>query len=176
MSVIIGPIGQGGSGGTPLTQNLCQVSITHPSPAYTVSLTGTGDSDLDPAIYAANFVTVLNGFEQQLIKGGAFEVQADGRVKVLVAGHVNISAYADVEHSTNNSTAGTLFSIERAGSTILSSRSLHARLPNAGDIGNLAGSGLLLAQVGDVIGVAVASDTTGVMSIRASSIVFEMFT
>jgi len=171
----IGPQRIGGSGSS-IKQSLCQVSITHPSPAFTVAVTGTGDNDLDPTVYAANFVTLLNGYSEQLNSGSAFETQPDGRVKVLAAGAVVVSAYADIEHTANNTTAGAVFSIERNAVTILSPRSVHARLPNTGDIGNLAGIGSFNAQAGDIVGVALASDTTGSLSVRASSLVFEMFT
>lgn len=162
--------------GAGIAQSLCQVSITHPSPAFTVAVTGTGDNDLDPSIYAANFVTLLNGYSEQLNTGSAFETQPDGRVKFLKSGAAVVSAYADIEHTANNTTAGAVFSIERNAATILSPRSVHSRLPNTGDIGNLAGTGSFNAQVGDIVGVALASDVTGSLSVRASSLVFEIFT
>lgn len=172
------PIGTGptGLGGGSLRQSVCQVSITHPSPAYTVAVTGTGDDDLNPDTYSSSFVTMLNGYEEALNEGGVFTVDPDGRVRMLTNALVTITAYADLEHSANNSTAGAVFSIERGASTILSPRSVHGRLPNAGNIANLAGGGALHALAGDIIGIAIASDITGTISVRASSIVFTAFT
>lgn len=172
------PIGTGptGLGGGALRQSVCQVSITHPSPAYTVAVTGTGDDDLNPATYSSSFVTMLNGYEEALNEGGAFTVDPDGRVRMLTNALVTITAYADLEHSANNSTAGAVFSITRGGSTELSPRSVHGRLPNAGSIANLSGGGALNALAGDIIGIAIASDITGTISVRASSIVFTAFT
>jgi hypothetical protein len=46
-------------------------------------------------------------------------------------------------------------------------------MPNAGDIGNLSGAGSLAVVTGDIIGVALASDVTGTISVRASSLVFQ---
>ena len=79
------PIGTGptGLGGGALRQSVCQVSITHPSPAYTVAVTGTGDNDLDPTAYPSSFVTMLNGFDEVLNSGDAFAVESDGRVRML---------------------------------------------------------------------------------------------
>ena len=162
--------------GGSLSQNIAQVSVTHPSPAYAVAVTGTGDNDLNPATFPSSFVTLLNGYSQALLSGPAFSVEPDGRVKVLIGGVVNVSAYADIEHSANNATAGAAFSIERGASTILSPRSVHAKMPNTGDIGNLAGGGAFSAVAGDIVGIALASDITGTLSVRASSVVFEMFT
>lgn len=176
MSVYIGPIGQtGGVGFSAPQQNLCQVSITHPTPAITLSVVGTGDKDLDPAVYPSNFVTLLDGYEQQLNKGTVFETLPDGRVKILVSVYVTVTAYADIQHSANNTTAGAAFSIERGAVTALSARSVHAKLPNTGDIGNISGVGSFVAEAGDIVGIALASNVTGNFNIRASSLVFEAF-
>lgn len=154
------------------TANICQVSITHPDPDFTVSLTGTGDPDLNPA--NGGFVDVLNGYTQALNSGSAFTVLADGRVQVNTAGVIMITGYVDLSHPNNNTTVGAAFSIERSAVTVLSPRSVHAKMPNAGDIGNLSGGGTLLAEVGDIIGVALASNVTGNVDIRASSLVYQM--
>jgi len=151
--------------------NVAQVSITHPTPAITLAVTGTGDADLNPAL--GGFSTLLNGYEQALLAGTAFTVLADGRVQVDRAGLVVINGYADISHTSNGTTVGAAFSIERGGSTIFSPRSVHARMPNAGNIGNLSGTGALDAEAGDIIGIALASDITGTISIRASSLVYE---
>lgn len=168
------PIGDN-SNSTGLSQSLCQVSITHPSPDYLVTVVGTGDQDLDPVTYASSFVDVLNGYTEAFNEGDVFEVQPDGRVKVLIDGPVNGTAYADVSQSVNNTTIGAVFTIERDASVILTPRSVHARLPNAGDIGNISGTGAFNALAGDIIGLAVASDFSGDVSFRSSSLVFEAF-
>jgi len=151
--------------------SVCQVSITHPSPAATIALTGTGDQDLNPA--NGGFVTVLDDYVQILNSGSAFTVLADGRVQVNKAGVVIATGYSDISHSNNGTTVGAAFSVEREGVVTLSSRSVHARMPNAGNIGNLSGVGSLNAEAGDIIGLAIASDITGTVSIRASSLVFD---
>lgn len=151
--------------------NICQVSITHPVTPATVAVTGTGDADLNPA--SGGFVAVSNEFTEALNAGTAFTVLADGRVQVNQAGYVYIAGYADLSHSSNNTTAGAAFSIERSAVVTLSPRSVHAKMPNAGDIGNLSGGGSLLAQAGDIIGLSVASSVTGTLNIRASSLVYQ---
>ena len=151
--------------------NICQVSITHPVVPSTVSVTGTGSSDLNPA--DGGFVDVLNEYSQALIAGQAFTILADGRVQVNRAGVVFVNGYADLSHSNNNTTVGAAFTIERGGSSVLSPRSVHAKMPNAGDIGNLCGGGTLAAETGDIIGLALASSVTGTINIRASSLVYQ---
>lgn len=151
--------------------NICQVSITHPTPVVTVAVTGTGDPDLNPA--NGGFVTLLNKYLQATLSGSAFTVLADGRVQVNRAGVVVVNGYADISHTNNGTTVGAAFSIERSGSTVFSPRSVHARMPNAGNIGNLSGTGAVGAQAGDIIGLALASDVTGTISIRASSLVYD---
>lgn len=151
--------------------NVCQVSITHPDPSATVSVTGTGNDDLNPA--DGGFVSVLNSYTESLNESAVFTVLADGRVQVNQSGIVVINGYSDISHSSNGTTVGAAFSIERNAATTLSPRSVHARMPNAGNIGNLSGVGSLSAQAGDIIGLALASDVTGTISIRASTLVYE---
>lgn len=153
------------------TPNVCQVSITHPDPAVTVSVTGTGNADLNPA--DGGFISILNSYTEALNEGTAFTVLADGRVQVNQSGVVVINGYSDISHTSNGTTVGAAFTIERNTVTTLSPRSVHARMPNAGNIGNLSGVGSLSAQAGDIIGLALASDVTGAISIRASSLVYE---
>jgi len=150
---------------------IAQVSITHPTPAATISVVGTGDDDLNPA--NGGFVPVLNHYSQTLVRGSQFTVLADGRVQVNVAGELTITGYADLAHTNNGATAGVVFAIERNAATIYSPRTVHTKLPNNGDIGNVCGVGTLSAEAGDIIGIAVASDSTGDVSIRASGLVFE---
>lgn len=153
---------------------IAQVSITHPSgDDGKVAVVGTGDADLNPTVYASSFVTVLNKYVQVINRSTAFTVLADGRVQVNKAGYVVVTGYADVAHSNNSSTIGVSFSIERGGNTVLSPRAVHARAPNAGDIGNISGNGALLAEVGDIIGIAVASSVTGSVNFRTSSLNYE---
>lgn len=150
--------------------NVCQVSITHPLPAVSVSVIGTGDEDLNPA--DGGFTDILNSYESAFNSGTAFTVLADGRVQANEDGVVIITGYSDISHSNNGTTVGAAFSIERLGSQSLSPRSVHSRMPNAGNIGNLSGTGTLPVLSGDIIGLALASDVTGDISIRASSLVF----
>lgn len=156
------------------SQQICQVSITYPSPEFTVSLTGTGNTDLNPAIYGSSFVTLINGYNLHLNKSDVFNVRADGRVEVLAAGTINLTSYFDMKHSANGSTLGMVYAINRgADPTIFSARAVHARFPSSSDIGHLAAVGIYQAQAGDILGVAVASDNSGTVSVRTSSLVFE---
>ena len=154
--------------------NIAQVSITHPvAPAGQIVVVGTGDPDLNPALYASSFVPVENEYTQAVLQGAAMTVLADGRVQVNTPGTVLVQGYADISHSNNNATVGIVFRIERSGVFVLSPRTVHARMPNAGDIGNLSGVGAVDAQAGDLIGVAVAADVAGTVSFRASSLVYD---
>lgn len=161
-----------GGGVAPINAyGIVQASITHPDPAYTIAVTGTGDNDLNPA--NGGYVTALNGYSEALNEGSKFTVLADGRVRVEQDGVVKAVAYADVEHSANNATVGAAFSIERGVSTILTPRAVHSKVPNTGDVGSLSGTGSFTAVAGDILGIALASDITGSISIRASSLVVE---
>jgi len=152
---------------------IAQVAITHPEPAYTVAVTGTGNTGLNPAIYESSFVDVLNGYTESFNADGVFTVLPDGRVQINKTGTIFISGYADIYHSANNSTVGVAFSIERNSVRVLSPRSVHARMPNGGDIGNISGCGVVAAQVGDIIGIALASSVTGTISFSASALVYD---
>lgn len=156
----------------PTGDGIAQVSITHPAVDYFVTVVGTGTADLNPSL--GGYVTVLNGFTEVLNKNGAFITLADGRVQVLKPGVVQITGFADVAHSVNNAHVGAAFSVTRSGVTTLSARAVHAKVPNAGDIGNISGTGTLLAQAGDIIGLALASSASGNVSIRSSSLVFKL--
>lgn len=152
---------------------IAQVSITHPAVNYFVTVVGTGTADLNPAL--GGYVQVLNGFAETLNKNGAFITLADGRVQVLNGGVVQITGFADVSHSENNTNVGAAFSVTRGGFTTLSARAVHSKLPNkllTGDIGNISGTGTLVAQAGDILGLALASSTSGDVSITSSSLVF----
>lgn len=152
---------------------IAQVSVTHPYPAVLIPVTGTGDKDLSPITYASSYVSVLNAYQPALNADGAFTTLSDGRVQVNYAGFIQVSGFADVSHSNNNAHVGAAFTIERASVVSLSPRAVHAKVPNAGDIGNISGTGSLQAEVGDIIGIALASDVTGDISLRSSSLVFD---
>lgn len=153
--------------------SLAQVSVTHPADPTDaqVIVVGTGDPDLPPP---AGFVSVESGYEKITEVGKAFTVLPSGKVQINVKGYVKIDGYADIRHSVNNTTAGVAFSITRGGSTIYSARSVHTRMPNAGDIGHLSGDGTYLAEPGDIVGVGFASNISGTIQIRSSSLVFNM--
>lgn len=155
--------------------SIIQVSVTHPSPEFEVAVVGTGDVNLNPSIYASSFVDALNGYEFIAMRGAAFSFVADGRILVERSVDVIIDAYADVTHSSNNSTVGVVFCIERDGQRILSSRAVHAKLPSQSDIGNISGVGASVGELslrrGDIVGVCFASDKSGDITIKTSSIV-----
>ncbi len=168
----IGP--QPVGGGQPLANDysFAQTSITHPSPPVLVSVIGTGDQDLNPA--NGGYVVVLNEYQPILQEGTGISILADGRVQFNKTGIAIVNAYADITHSANNTTVGATFSLERGGVSVLSSRAVHERMPAAGDIGNLSGVGGLNVQAGDILGIALASDRTGDVSVRASSVVIQL--
>jgi len=171
-SMGIGPQPIGGS--APIDYSVAQSSITHPSPAILVPVTGTGDPDLNPV--DGGYVPVLNEYSIALEEGNGITVLPDGRLQFNRDGVAVVTAYADISHSSNNSTAGATFVLYRGGATVFSGRSVHARLPNAGDIGNVSGVGSLNVLSGDILGVAFASDITGSLSIRTSSLVAQLKT
>lgn len=148
----------------------CSMTVTHPSPAADVAVTGTGSQDLDPT--NGGYTPVLNIYQPGIITGSLFTQLADGRVQVNRPALLDVSGYADVAQTANNSTVGLVFSVERGGVINLSPRSVHSRMPNQGDIGNISGHGLLEAQVGDIVGLHVASDKTGGVSFVSSNLIF----
>lgn len=145
-----------------------QVSITHPVPAFTVAVTGTGDKELVPT--TATFVDVLNGYSEIVNFGSTFTVLADGRIQANKNVVCLVDGYADVTHSANSATVGVAFSIEKSGVRYVSGRSVHARVPNTGDIGNISGNGIAVLAQGDILGLAVASDVTGNVSFKSSTL------
>lgn len=154
-----------------LLTSISQVSVTHPADPTDAQVTvvGTGNRDLKPP---TGFVTLLNGYEPVVNVGPVFSILADGRVQVNVRGYIRVDGYADVKQSVNATSVGVAFSIERDGVETFSPRSVHARMPNAGDIGHLSGEGAFLAEKGDIIGVGFASDKSGTISVSSSSLVF----
>ncbi len=154
------------------SSGIAQVSVTHPSPPVLVAVTGTGDPDLNPA--NGGYVPVLNEYTEQLVEGSGITVLPDGRFEFLRDATVLVNAYADISHSANNSTASATFVLYRGPATVFSSRAVHARLPSQGDIGNLSWAGSLNVLAGDRLGVAFASDVTGNVSIRASSVIAQI--
>jgi hypothetical protein len=150
-----------------------QVSVTHPAVAATVAVTGTGTQELDPADWDSSYIDVLNHFTSVFTKGDDFTVLADGRVQVNQNCDVDVIGYLDAAHSANNATVGVVFTVERSSVRVLSARAVHSRMPNSDDIGSLSGTGMLSAQAGDIIGIALASDVTGTIRIHSSSITFK---
>lgn len=169
--------GSAGGGGSARSQqqtiSVCQISITFPvDPADArVSVAGTGDTDLQPP---AGFVPLLNAYQEILTIGPTFSVLADGRILINRDSYIQLVGYADVFHSSNNTTGAVTFVLERDSTLIYTNRSVHARLPSAGDIGNLSGNTFTQAQKGDILGVAFASNTTGDITVRTSTVVFSL--
>lgn len=162
----------GSIGGSNHNHHTAQSSVTHPSPPVIVSVVGTGSQDLNPI--DGGYVEILNQYTPQVQVGTGIVVQPDGRFEFTKQGVAVVTAYADVAHSANNSSVGATFTVTRGGTTIFSGRAVHARAPNAGDISNLSGVGSLEVLPGDILGVAFASDKTGDISIRASSLVAQL--
>ena len=154
-----------------LLTSCIQVSITHPEPESSaqVAVTGQGTTNLVPP---TGFVQLLNVYSEVLNAGPGFSVEPDGRVRVNSDVLIKVDAYADIKHSVNNSTVGAAFSILRNETLIYSARSVHTRMPNAGDIGHLSGIGVVQALKDDVIGIGLASDLSGNITVRTSSVVF----
>lgn len=151
--------------------HFAQVAITYPVTPALIAVTGTGDTTLKPS--DGGFVSVLNHFLSHLVKGTTCSVEADGRIKLHLAGLYRVSAYFDISHSANGSTVGVVVSKERNSTVTLSDRSIHAKLPNNVDIGNITGIVSFAAEIDDIIGVAVASDISGNINIITSIIVIE---
>lgn len=152
--------------------SIAQSSVSQPSAA--VPIIGTGEQALNPVTFGASFVSVLNEYVQTLVTGSAIEIMTDGRARALRAGIMTVTGYADVSHTLNNATVGIVFTILRGGVTTLSPRTVHGRVPSIGDIGNISVVGTLAVEVGDIIGIAVASSLTGAITIHSSSLVFRL--
>jgi hypothetical protein len=148
-----------------------QASITYPVVPAAFSVTGTGNTELNPL--SGGYVLVTDQYASVFLRGNTFEMTTDGRVRVLKNAAIKIIAYLDLKHSSNNSTVGAVFAIDRAGGTIYSSRSVRAKMPTAGDISNISGVGMLQALAGDIITTAVASNLSGTVTISTSSVVME---
>lgn len=109
--------------------------------------------------------TLVNGeLQLQNLSGGSdYYIIGDG--------------FLSASHSSNNSTVGLVFGFTRGGTTTLTPRVVVAKFPNQGDVGTLAGGGMIgddgnqfYLQNGDKIGVYVGSDNTGTVSIDASNL------
>jgi len=151
--------------------DLLQMSITYPDPAITFSVTGTGDIELNPA--DNNYIQLLNVYEETLHIGDKFTVNNDGSVTINQRGLVKIDAYLDLSHSENNTTVGAVFAIERNGVVSYSARAVHNKMPNSGDISNISGNGSFIAEAGDIVSIAVASNLSGTIRPHTSTLVFE---
>lgn len=149
--------------------NIAQMSISHPTTPITVSVTGTGSDDLKPS--DGGYVNILNAFTSALTRGTNVTVLADGRFQFNAPGTVVVTGFADLTHSVYSSTVGVAFAFTRSGVTTLSARAVHSKMPAAGDIGSIAGVGTIEVLAGDILGLAVASDKTGTISLRSSSLV-----
>lgn len=147
-----------------------QISVTEPVVPADIVVVGTNDTSLIPP---AGYVPVLGKYLPVFVSGTALEASADGLALVMRDTVIYVSAYVDVTHSVGSSTVGVVFFIQRGASIIYSGRAVHERVPNGGDIGNIAGSGMLSALAGDKIGIALASDKSGTVRIRTSSIVLQ---
>lgn len=154
----------------PSPLSLIQLSVTNPVTPANVSVTGTGSNLVIPP---DGYVPVLNYYQQVLISGSAIGITGTGFALIQRDMLLKIDAYVDLSHPANNATVGVVFCIIRGGVTSFSDRAVHAKMPNNGDIGNIAGTGTIYALAGDQIGVAVASDITGTVRIRSSSIVYQ---
>lgn len=151
--------------------HFAQVAITYPVTPALIAVTGTGDTTLKPS--DGGFVTVLDEYASHLVKGATCSVEADGRIKLHLTGLYRLSGYFDVSHSANGSTVGVTVVRERNATPTLSDRSIHAKLPNNVDIGNITGIISFAAEIDDIIGIAMASDTTGDINIITSIAIIE---
>lgn len=168
MSIIFGATGDLNTLLSQAKSGVVQVSITHPDPDFTVAVAGTGNKELIPT--TATFVDVLNGYSETVNYGDTFTVLADGRVQANKNVVALVVGYADVSFDQNSSTVGVAFSIDSGGTRFVSSRSVHARVPNSGDIGNISGNGIAVLSAGDILGLAVASDSTGNVNFKSSAL------
>lgn len=150
-----------------------QMSVTHPNPALTVTVIGTTDADLSPALYPGSFVRFQDLFSVSAEYGDTLSLTPSGDILVNKPCQLGAHGYLDMTHSTQNSTAAVTIAIVRSGVTILSPRSVHAKMPNSGDIGNLAGEGFVDALAGDEIYLSIASDKSGDISVRSASMFFD---
>ena len=150
-----------------------QLSISDPPVKATIAVTGTGSNLVIPP---TGYVPVLNQYLQVLKSGTAIDVSGFAFALINRDTLLKIDAYVDLSHSANNSTVGVVFCIIRGGVTSFSARAVHSKMPNGDDIGNIAGTGTINALAGDQIGIAVASDISGTVTIRTSSLVFQALT
>jgi hypothetical protein len=150
-----------------------QLSITYPITPAAIVVVGTGNASLQPP---TGFYSVLGHYLPVLADGVTLSATGDGQALLSRDALLVVTAYLDVSHSMNNSTVGVVFRVDRGGSIFYSGRSVHAKMPNNGDIGNISGVGVLQALAGDKIGVAVASDNSGTITIQTSAIVLQALT
>lgn len=143
--------------------------------AYTIAVTGTGSNLLTPP----TGYTKIAGYTEYTNYGSLLTVVAGELViGTLPVGNYFIvgTGYMDPSHSLNNSSVGVVFGLTRAAVTTYTPRAVHTVMPNTGNINNIAGNGTVVGvQSGDTIGVYLASDKTGTVTVHTSNIQFTLY-
>lgn len=147
--------------------------------ANTIAVTGTGSDQLPPPAAPVtagpgpfNGFYKVAGFSLERAKEITFAsneltLPSDGTYTVNIG-------WAAFRHSTNQSTVGFVLGIERAGQIIFSQRPTSSKVPNGGDLENIAGGGTLDALAGDKLSVWLASDNTGTVTVPNANLTVQM--
>lgn len=106
------------------------------------------------------------------IQDGLVYDAGNGGLLATVAGTYHFDGWLSCRHTVNSSTVGVVFGIKRGGAIIgTSPRPTPSEMPNAGDIGLISGTGLVVLAVGDVVVPLIATQNVGVVTINNSTLV-----
>lgn len=151
-----------------------QMSITNS--VGVIPVTGTGDDELIPptGYVKVPFYDYPDG-TPAYSRGYGLEI-VDSGIQMKRRGWLNIRGYMDMRHSTSTVHVGVVFAITKDGVTTLTSRAVHAKMPNSSDFGHLAGMGITPVYLnrGDRVEVWIASDKTGQVNSFTSTIEAEL--
>ncbi|AUR82220.1 hypothetical protein NVP1022O_07 [Vibrio phage 1.022.O._10N.286.45.A10] len=130
----------------------------------------TADDTLLPITVGTTYFEVP-GYAGGIQDGLVYDA-GNGGLRAAVAGTYHFDGWLSCRHTVNNSTVGVVFGVKRGGSIIAtSSRPTPAKMPNAGDIGLISGTGLVTLEIDDVVVPLVATDSQGDVTINNSTLV-----
>lgn len=135
-----------------------QMAIRNNTTLYTEITQSTPDTTLLPINIDTNYFRIEN-FNLEYFK--SFEL-VNNCLQVKQSGIYRFGGWAAIRHEKNTATAGILFAVERAGNIVgFTPAPVPALMPNIGDVGLIAGEGLVSLEACDGVCVYIASDKAG---------------
>ena len=130
----------------------------------------TSDDTLLPITAGTTYFEV-SGYSGGIQDGLVYDA-GNGGLRATIAGTYHFDGWLSCRHTANNATVGAIFGVKRGGSIIATSpRPTPAKMPNAGDIGLISGTGLVTLEIDDVVVPLIATDNQGTVTVNNSTLV-----